>query len=148
MCYDPSAPPEERFKAASNSDYDLAEFEAYKQRRPWQRMATETDPGRVHAIFGYVSPDGITWTKLPDPISVEMSDGGQYIYYDPLIKKYVMYSRTYMVGPRAEEYPLKHERWHQFSPRRAIGRAETGNFREFPLSDVVVETDNDMAPTD
>ena len=81
--YDPSVPPAERFKAASNSDYDPEAFEKYKQRRPWQVMATETDSGRVHAVFGYVSPDGHQWTRLPEPISVEMSDGGQTIYFAP-----------------------------------------------------------------
>jgi hypothetical protein len=148
ICYDPSAPPAERFKAASNSDYELEEFEKYKQRRPWQVMATETDPGRVHAVFGYVSPDGHQWTRLPDPISVEMSDGGQYIYFDPRTKKYVMYLRAYMVGPRAIGYPLRHQRWHQFAQRRAIGRSETSDFRAFPLSEVVIDTSLHMAPTD
>jgi len=148
VCYDPTAPPEERFKAASNSSYDLEAFESYKQRRPWSRMATETDPGRVHAIFGYVSPDGHQWKQLPDPISVEVSDGGQYVYYDPKLEKYVMYQRTYMVGPRAEGFPLKHQRWHAFGHRRAIGRSEASDFNQFSLSEVVIETSNDMAPND
>ena len=146
--YDPLAPPEERFKAANNSSYDLEAFESYKERRPWQRMATEIDPGRVHAIFGYISPDGFNWTRLDEPLSVEVSDGGQYIYFDPHLKKYVMYMRAYMIGPRAEGYPNKQERYHHFGWRRAIGRSETDNFREFPLSDVVIETDVNMAPTD
>jgi hypothetical protein len=148
ICYDPSAPAEERFKAASNSDYELEKFEEYKKRRPWSVMATETDPGRVHAVFGYVSPDGHQWKRLPDPLTVEVSDGGQYIYYDPMLKKYVMYLRAYMVGPRAKDYPLKHERWHAFGHRRAIGRTESANFREFPLSEVIIDTSLHMAPTD
>jgi hypothetical protein len=148
VCYDPTARPEERFKAASNSDYDPQAFEEYKKRRPWQRMATETDPGRVHAVFGYVSPDGHRWTKLPEPISVEASDGGQYVYYDPKLKNYVMYLRTYQVGPRAEDYPLKHERYHQFAGRRVIGRSESADFKNFPLSEIVIETSTSMPPTD
>lgn len=140
VCYDPAASPQERFKAASNSDYDPEAFEEYKKHRPWNRMATETDPGRVHAVFGYVSPDGHRWTKLPEPITVEPSDGGQYLYYDPKLKKYVMYLRTYQVGPRAKGYPLKHTRYHQFAGRRAIGRCESADFRSFPLSEIVIET--------
>jgi hypothetical protein len=151
---DPTAPPEERFKSASNSDLKLnnpednKRFEEYKQRRPWQVMATETDPGRVHAIFGFVSADGIQWRRLDNPLSVEVSDGDQSVYWDANLKKYVMYARTYFVGPRAEGYPLKHERRHQFIGRRAIGRSEGATFREFSLSDVVIDTRNDMAPTD
>ena len=148
MFYDPMAPPAERFKRATNSDYDLEAFQEYKKRRPWQKMATETDPGRVHAVFGSVSPDGFHWTDLPDPISVEASDGGQYIYYDPKLKKYVMYMRTYQVGSRAEGYPLEHARYHQFAGRRAIGRSESADFRNFPLSEIVIETGTSMSPTD
>ncbi|WP_428939071.1 hypothetical protein [Fontivita pretiosa] len=151
---DPTAPPQERFKSASNSDLklnqpeDQARFEAYKKRRPIQQMALETDPGRAHAIFGFVSPDGIQWKRLDDPLSVEVSDGDQSVYWDADIKKYVMYARTYFVGPRADGYPLKHERRHQFIGRRAIGRSEASDFREFGLSEVVIDTRNDMAPTD
>lgn len=145
---DPNGPGEERFKAASNSSFTPEEFDKYKQRRPYSVMATETDPGRVHAIFGYTSPDGLHWNRLPNPLTVEVSDGDQIVYYDPRLKRYVMYSRTYYVGPRAEGYPNKHERWHGFMHRRAIGRAETPNFREFPFSEVVIETSNDMAPSD
>jgi hypothetical protein len=111
-------------------------------------MATETDPGRVHAIFGYVSPDGFRWKKIEEPLSVEISDGDQSVYWDPYLKKYVMYARTYFVGRRADGFPLKHERRHQFIGRRAMGRSESDNFREFPLSEVIIETTNSMPPTD
>jgi hypothetical protein len=151
---DPTAPPEERFKSASNSDLklnnpeDAKRFEEYKKRRPWQVMATETDPGRVHAIFGFVSPDGIQWRQLEDPLSIEISDGDQSVYWDADLKKYVMYARTYFVGSRPDGYPLKHERRHQFIGRRAIGRSEGATFREFDLSEIIIDTRSDMAPTD
>ncbi len=151
---DPNAPPEERFKSASNSDLkltdpkDAARWEAYKKRRPWQVMATETDRGRVHCIFGFVSPDGIQWKRLDDPISVEASDGDQSLYWDKNLKKYVMFARVYSVGARADGYPLKHKRRHEFIGRRAISRAEATDFREFEMSKTVIETTNEMAPTD
>lgn len=145
---DPNAPPSERFKSASNSSFTPEELEKYKQHRPFSIMATETDPGRVHAIFGYTSPDGLSWNRLPDPLTVEVSDGDQIVYFDHKLGRYVMYSRTYFVGARAEGFPLMHDRWHQFMGRRAIGRAETPDFREFPFSEVVIETSNDMPPSD
>jgi hypothetical protein len=145
---DPKAPPEERYKAYNNGDFDPALFESYKERRPWSRMSLEPDPGRVHAIFAYLSPDGYHWTKVEEPVAVEVADGPHTGYFDELIGKYVIYHRAYMVGPRADDYPLRHERWHQFLPRRAIGRSESANFREFPLSELVIETANDMGPTE
>ena len=123
-------------------------FEQYKKKYPYEVMATETDPGRVHAVFGYVSPNGYDWTKLPEPLTVEVSDGGQYLYYDKKLEEYVFYARGYMVGPRAEGYPLKHERYHQFMPRRAITRTTSKEFRHFPFSEIVIDTSNDMAPDD
>ncbi len=151
---DPNAPPEERFKSASNSDLKLnipeqkAMWDEYIKRRPWQVMATETDPGRAHAIFGFTSPDGLVWKQIPTPLTIEVSDGDQSVYFDKNFKKYVMYARTYFVGPRADGYPLKHERRHQFIGRRSVGRAEGSDFREFDLSDVVIDTANAMAPAD
>src|SRR3712207_8703127 len=46
------------------------------------------------------------------------------------------------------DYPLKHERRHQFIGRRSIGRSEATDFREFSLSEVVIDTRNDMSPAD
>lgn len=145
---DPNGTPEERFKMAVNARWDLKLLEEYKTRRPWQVMATETDPGGVHAIFGYTSPDGMVFKKIETPISVEVSDGDQSVYWDRNLRKYVMYARTYFVGPRADGYPLKHERRHQFIGRRAMGRSEATDFREFSLSEVVIDTSNDMSPAD
>ncbi len=145
---DPNAPPHERFKSVANSRFDPEKFKTYKENHPWSVMATETDPGEVHAIFGYVSPDGFQWRQIEEPLSVEVSDGDQSVYWDPKLKKYVLYARSYFVGPRAEGYPLKHERRHQFIHRRAIGRSESWDFFHFPLSEIVIETANDMGPTD
>ncbi len=145
---DPIAPPEERYKAVWDEDCDLKRWPDYKKRRPFSVFATEMDPGRVHSIRAAVSPDSFRWTTLPDPISVETSDTAIVAYYDTQLKKYVMYTRNYMIGPRAEGVPRPDGRWHEFVPRRAIGRSETDNFREFPLSEVIIETGLDMAPTD
>jgi hypothetical protein len=151
--YDATAPPEERYKAAGNGEWTPAEFQkSYKLTRPYQRMAVEISPGKVQAIWGFISPDGITWKSTERPLIVETSDGGQYVYFDPKSKKYVLILRSAMIGPRAGGFSAtaedEHERWHKFAIRVAIGRSESSNFREFPLSDTVVETANDMAPDD
>ncbi|MBI4578403.1 MAG: hypothetical protein HY718_01780 [Planctomycetes bacterium] len=145
---DPTAPTEERYKAVWHGDFPPKRFEEYKQRRPWSVPATQFDPGRVHSIRAAVSPDGLRWTELADSISVEPSDTHIVAYYDAQLGKYVMYTRNYMVGPRAEEFTEPMARRSEFVARRAIGRSETANFREFPLSEVVIEPGNDMPPTD
>lgn len=145
---DPTAPAEERFKTVWHGDCDMKIFEEYKKRRPWSIMSTETDPGRAHAILGAVSPDGYHWKELEEPLSVEPSDTQIICEYDTSLKKYVMYTRSYQVIPRADEIPNPTGRRHQFVPRRAIGRTESANFHEFPLSEVVIEPGPDMPPTD
>lgn len=148
---DPSAPPEGRYKAVTLKDFENIErFEKdYKERRPYSIMATETDPGRVHSIYGSVSPDGFHWTTLADPLSVEISDTDITAYYDTSLKKYVMYTRSYTVGARAPQYSIEtHQRRNQFTARRAIGRSESATFNEFPLSETIIEPGPDMRPTD
>ena len=145
---DPAGGPAERYKSVWQGDLDLKVFEEYKTRRPWSVAATQIDPGRVHSILAAVSPDGIRWTRLPDPVSVEVSDTHIVAYYDELLGKYVMYTRTYMVGPRAESVGQPMTRRNEFMYRRAIGRSETSNFREFPLAELIIETASDMPPTD
>ncbi|WP_428938822.1 hypothetical protein [Fontivita pretiosa] len=151
--YDENAPPEQRYKQAMNEEWTPEEFEkSYKHRRPWQRMAVEISAGKVQAVWGYTSPDGLVWTRTPEPLIVETSDGGQYLYYDPRLKKYVMYLRSAMIGPRSPRFGVlpedQTERWHKFAIRVVIGRSESADFFQFPLSETVVEIGNDMAPDD
>lgn len=153
--YDPTAPPEERFKSVSNQEWTVEEFEkSYKQRRPYQKMALEISPGVVQAVWGFTSPDGMNWKRTAEPLTVEACDGGQYVFWDPKRKKYVLIQRTYVTGPRAEGFgvqPKTHdwrEDYYKSTIRYAIGRSESDRFGEFPLSTTVIETTNDMAPTD
>ncbi|UCD27461.1 MAG: hypothetical protein JSV03_10080 [Planctomycetota bacterium] len=145
---DPNATPEERYKSVWHGDFDPKRFADYKHRRPWSVLATESDPGRVHSICAAISPDGIHWKELEDSISVEASDTQVVAHFDERLRKYVMYTRNYMIGPRADEFPNPVARRHQFLGRRSIGRSESSNFREFPLSEVIIEPGCDMSPTD
>jgi hypothetical protein len=72
------------------------------------------------AMFGAVSPDGFHWTALPDPIMLANSDTNNRICYDSAAKKYVAYVRMWLYG------------------RRAVGRAETEDFRRWPLPEPVL----------
>jgi hypothetical protein len=147
---DPVAPPAERFKSVQHGKFDPAKIEAYQQTRPSSVMSTERASGWYpDCIVGAVSPDGLNWTALPDPISIEPSDTQVVAGYDARIKKYVMFTRSHMVGPRADGQPVPPRALgHNWATRRAIGRTESETFRQFPLSQVIVEPGSDMPPAD
>ena len=147
---DPNAPPEERFKAADDAEIPASRIDFKTYDRPWSVMATELTSDAIHVIHGFVSPDGIRWTQIPEPIGVDYSDGDQIVYFDPLLEKYVMYLRTHWIGPRAKGYPKPSGERHKLSTttRRSIGRTESDTFRAFPPSEVVIQTGNDMPPND
>jgi hypothetical protein len=145
----PDAPPGERYKSAREGDAEMEYFEKqFKGKHPYSTMALETDPGRAHAILGAVSPDGLHWTDLKEPISIEPSDTHIVIDFDRLTRKYLMYTRSYMTGPRAPGQPNPTERMHAFVVRRAIGRGESSDFHRFAPSDVIIESENDWGPSD
>jgi hypothetical protein len=153
--YDPTAPPQERFKQLNNEEWTVEDFERHwKGKRPYQRMAIEINPKVVQAVWGFTSPDGLNWRRSELPLSVETCDGGQYLYYDRKLKKYVMFIRSYMIGPRAEGFAPQpksddwKEDYYKATIRFGIGRSESADFRYFPLADPIIETGNDIPPTD
>jgi hypothetical protein len=146
---DPKAPPEERYRAANFGDADAKRFEQnWKGKLPYSVLAVESDPGRVHAILGYVSPDGLRWTQLPDPLSVEGPSHQIVTDYDPATGKYILYTCNYMFGPRAEGFGWPESRVHAFTSRYGIGRTESDDWHRFPPSQVILEPDPTGPPTD
>lgn len=113
---DPSAPPAERYKMAANSD--IREFEPDAK-------------GRV-VLGGAVSPDGLHWTKLAEPLWKETfnNDGSPSVYRDAQTGKYVMFMRA--------NYPR----------RRSIARAETDDFRHWPHPLAILTPGPDEDPSD
>lgn len=112
---DPSAPPDERYKAFHLGEVSPRVLAKYLKERP-----SEVDPfyrRYPRGLFGAVSPDGLRWTPLPDPLVLQPSDTRNVCTYDTARKKYVAYCRTW------------------FFNRRTIGRMETDNFRSFPLAE-------------
>jgi len=141
---DPSAPPSERYKMVFWSElgkrdkrYRRALYESYVRQRPH-----DVDPlirvrggidlvGGTDALFGATSPDGISWKLNEEPFVVHMADNPNTMYYDTLLKKYVLFTRVnWMYG------------------RRAIGRSESDTFGPFPQPEMVVWPELDRAPSD
>jgi hypothetical protein len=146
--FDPHGSDSERYKALWASRTDPKIIAEYRKQRPISVFAEEEDPGRFHSIRAAVSPDGFHWTELTNPLSVEVSDTQIVAYYDEQLKRYVMFTRAQMLGPRATGQGKPEGRLHDFLGRRAIGRAESEDFHAFPLSELIIQSSADMLPTD
>lgn len=147
---DPAAPAPERFKCVTLSHFSYDEFEQYKLKHParWEHRAKREDVGHVFFVQGLVSPDGFTWKTLPEPLSVEHSDTQITAYYDTVLRKYVIYTRNWMISPQS---PQAQEGWGKVwysVGRRSIGRTESEEFANFPLSQLILVPPLDLPPSD
>ena len=147
---DPSAPDTERYKWVGGAGIEESEFEAWKKKHPdrWEPRAHRKDVKHIYGVGGAVSPDGLHWTRLPEPFTIEHSDTHITAYYDTQLRKYVVYTRNYMIDPVSVDYHDDAFRMWWDVGRRSIGRTESANFREFPVSDVILTPTPDMAPYD
>jgi len=149
---DPSASAAQRYKTVFVEQISGKQFAAFRERRPdgWEPRALlhlgEHD--RVSCIMGATSSDGIRWTRLPEPLVVEYSDTQIVPYYDALLGKYVMYTRWWQVGPRTDRLPPDIRHCWTGVGRRCIGRSETSDFLNFPVSAKILEPTPDMRPAD
>ncbi len=83
-----------------------------------------------YRIAGMYSPDGLTWTRFPKPICDVFADSQFSGFRDDRKGKYTLYGRVFQRG-------------------RALGRAESDSFEEFPeLSLVLAPDDNDPPDSD
>jgi hypothetical protein len=117
--FDPSAPPDERFKTtlvASSDPKKLKDF-AKSKGKPLSPMVS---PNSGNSMYGAVSADGISWRILKDPILLHDADTMTVTMFDKELNKYSMYTRLFELG------------------RRTIARSESKDFRDFPLPESVI----------
>lgn len=120
--HDPSAPPDQRYKAVYNSKAPAEQVARLKAQNPGS--VTPLGEAKGLLIFCAASPDGIRWKPLPDPLMSQMSDTGTTMYYDDVLRRYVGYFRM------------------SFMNRRLIGRSEgTTLTAPWPAPDAVLWTD-------
>jgi len=86
---DPSVPPETRYKWVQLDGMSFEEYDAFRAAHPdrWEPRARRDDVGHAYSIIGATSPDGLHWTRLPDPLVVEHSDTQIVAYYDERLRK-------------------------------------------------------------
>lgn len=148
---DPSSTAE-RYKMIYLGIVTDEEWAAFEKMYPGEAdsMARRPDIGGfrcVFAVFGAISPDGIRWTSLPEPLMIQHADTLNTCYYDLDRKRYVAYIRTWCVGERVPGFsPPDGTSWITVG-RRSIGRAASDDFRHFSKPEIAVSTGADMAPS-
>jgi hypothetical protein len=150
---DPAAPPAERFKAVwSTDDLTKQEFDAYREKYPadWEPRALLhfNEKGKVSCIRGSVSPDGIAWTTLAEPLTVEYADTLNTAYYDATLRKYVLFTRYWSIGAYTQKSPPDIRNSWTGAGRRAIGRSESDTFRHFAPSRMILDPPPSMLPSE
>jgi len=146
---DPSS--EYRYKSVWEASFNQDEFDAYRQRRPdaWSTMAKRQIGNEVRyvGLKGAVSRDGFTWEEIDHPLVIDHTDTVNVGYYDARREKYIIYVRKWNTLPRAPGYmPDTWDSWLAHG-RRCIGRIEADDFRNLPLSQLIVEPSPEMPPT-
>ena len=116
---DESASSEERYKMIYIGQLSPAQKERYLQQRPGEVGALNLEAEKWDGLFGAISPDGFSWTPIPDPLVAQISDTLNVCEYDPVLGQYVAYCRSH------------------FFNRRSIGRTASADFRRLPLSEEV-----------
>lgn len=147
---DPTSPADQRYKGVMLVPIPRERFEAYKTQRPqgWEPRADRRDVGHIYSLQGAVSADGFRWTTLPEIFSVEHADTLNIGAYDAILKKYVIYTRTWWVGTRDDRVPEgQGQVWYAVG-RRSIGRTVSDTFGSFPVSEMVMVPTADLLPSE
>lgn len=127
---DETAPPEERFKLIYRAEEKYDDPAGFLARQK-ERFGADMDPkstkgkpgkeGTFATTAGAVSPDGIHWTALPEPLVMYCSDQMNTAFWDEKVQKYVSYFRMQRAG------------------RRSAGRTETSDFKTWSTPYPVLE---------
>lgn len=149
---DPSAPPEERFKAMSAGSgwYDPDTWEklaSEEANRRWDAMhygGHDYDGPRVVLrgwLEGWTSPDRFRgWKKIKEPLAEYSVNGGIVAGYDEATESYYAYLQPQGFAP---DEPLSIGAGSQESEivRRANGIARTRDFRHWPAPKLTMYPD-------
>lgn len=148
---DPSSQ-DERYKMIYLGIITDEEWDTYERKYPGEAdtMARRPDVGGyrcVFGVFGAVSPDGIHWKSLPEPLMIQHADTMNTCYYDVDCKKYIAYIRAWQVNQRAPGFGAPDSTSWITVGRRSIGRSVSDDFRHFSKPEVVISTGADTLPS-
>lgn len=128
---DISAPARERYKVFHLGKISAKALVDYCRRFPGDAdPMVKVNTEHMHALYGAVSRDGFTWKAIHEPLLVQVSDTHNICEYDPVLKQYVAYIRTWLFN------------------RRTIGRTVSSDFRHFSFPEEVFWPDAMQKPYD
>jgi hypothetical protein len=131
---DPVAPAAERYKAVFMAnpppEQEAELWRKYQRVNPRYRDRRfgprSSGPGfYLSCLYGAVSPDGLDWQLIREPLFIHKSDTDTNVFYDPVLERYVMFTRLY---------------WEN---RRLVGRAEAEDFRHWSHVEPLIWPDLD-----
>ncbi|MHB9110726.1 MAG: hypothetical protein ACYDCO_27040 [Armatimonadota bacterium] len=98
---DEDGPAEGRYKAVYLAQVPETAAREFAAKHPqsvadWPRIGE-----RNSAIAAATSPDGLAWTRNPQPLCLHFSDTQNIAGYNSLLKQYVGYCRTWVLGRRS-----------------------------------------------
>ncbi|HEY8665383.1 MAG TPA: hypothetical protein VIL86_01900 [Tepidisphaeraceae bacterium] len=137
---DDHADPSERYKLVYLGVFSAEELAAYRRKHDEVDPLALRPDGSAYGIAGAVSPDGIHWHALPEPLLIHHSDTFHSASYDSQRKKYVLYFRTWQADPTAPES-------QGAIGKRSVGRAVSDDFRHFSNPEVLLTTSSEMSPS-
>jgi hypothetical protein len=127
---DPSAPPAERYKLVHGKMVPPGP-------RDWRTMPV---------VFGAVSPDGIRWTPLEEPLLQHPSDTQVVVQYDSTARVYRGLFRGFS-GDYNHMHPLaKDYAGVPIHGRRGVDQAATSDFRNWPKPEPALYPEPDDPP--
>ncbi|MGC4112607.1 MAG: hypothetical protein QM747_19715 [Nocardioides sp.] len=162
---DPSAPPEQRYKAIGPHYFTRAEVEDYLRDR-----ADEVDEKAltnialehlgfggddVFGVLGQYSSDGLVFHRLPQPLVLAHTDNQITAGYDPVSGTYVAYFRDWLARTHPAYRPdtwmgepgAYANAWFEVG-HRILARTETDDFTRWPLAEPVLTDTPHLSPTE
>ena len=148
---DPSAPPQERFKALAAKGFWLdrdsgEEVDPDEADKCWreEHYQGEAYKGRKvvlkGALEGYTSPDRLSWTKIDEPLANYSVNGGISPGYDEHNQTYFAYIQPQGCAP-VEPRSLGSSIPETEVVRRAVGLTRTKDFRHWPAAKLLLHPD-------
>ncbi|MEN6547078.1 MAG: hypothetical protein ABFE07_13665, partial [Armatimonadia bacterium] len=119
---DPHGPPSERYKCLYHALIlgDTTSYWREYQKIPPRNRDVRLSAKVICGLFGMVSPDGLKWEPIPEPLMLHQGDTDNSVYYDAWLGKYVLYTRLYWLR------------------RRLVARAESDDFRHWtPVEPII-----------
>jgi hypothetical protein len=126
---DPNAPADERFKVIYWTKNIPKSVMEQLQREDPESISPYGAKMQCGTLLG-TSPDGMRWKFSDKVLFMHVCDTQTTVSYDPFLKRYVCFTRTFLMG------------------RRAIARTETADITRWPAPELVLWTPPDADPSD